>query len=55
VRREIARGGFALVVLARDQELECLVALKILHDSLVGNAEIEQRFLHEARLLRRVS
>ena len=54
VRNELARGGFAVVVQAWDQELECLVALKILHDVLANDSEIEQRFLQEARLLRRV-
>ena len=54
VREEIARGGFAVVVKAWDEELECLVALKILHESLANDARIEQRFLQEARLLRRV-
>lgn len=55
VREEIARGGFAVVVKAWDEELECLVALKILHESLADDAGIEQRFLQEARLLRRVN
>ena len=55
VREEIARGGFAVVVKAWDEELECLVALKILHESLANDDRIEQRFLQEARLLRRVS
>ncbi|MGB5199377.1 MAG: serine/threonine-protein kinase, partial [Sedimenticolaceae bacterium] len=55
VREEIARGGFAVVVKAWDEELDCLVALKILHESLADDARIERRFVQEARLLRRVS
>ena len=55
VREEIARGGFAVVVKAWDEELECLVALKILHEALATDDRIEQRFLQEARLLRRVN
>ena len=43
VREEIARGGFAVVVKAWDEELECLVALKILHESLANDDRIEQR------------
>ena len=55
VCEEVARGGFAVVIKAWDEELECFVALKILHDALVHDAQIEQRFLQEARLLRRVA
>ncbi len=54
VREEIARGGFAIVVQAWDQELESLVALKILHEELARDEEIRLRFLEEARLLRRI-
>lgn len=48
---EIDRGSFALVARALDEELDSVVALKILN---VVDAEIERRFLSEARLLRRV-
>ena len=54
VREEIARGGFAVVVKAWDEELQCFVALKILHRELAGDTQLEHRFLQEARLLRRV-
>ncbi len=54
VRDEIAQGGFALVVQAWDQELESLVALKILHQQFAHNEEVRLRFLEEARLLRRI-
>src|SRR6185503_13542861 len=54
VRREIARGGFAVVVQAWDEELHSLVALKILHEDLASNEEIQLRFLEEARLMRRI-
>ena len=53
VRKEIARGGFALVVQAWDEELQSLVALKILHREL-AHEEVLLRFLEEARLLRRI-
>lgn len=54
IRDEIARGGFAVVVLAWDEELQSTVALKILHQDLAENEELQKRFLQEARLLRRV-
>lgn len=54
VRREIARGGFAVVVEAWDEELGSPVAIKILDQSLAHDTEIQRRFLEEARLLRRV-
>src|SRR4026207_1264300 len=55
VRNEIGRGGFAVVVLAWDEDLHSSVAVKILHSEFVqdGN-DIQKRFLDEARLLRRI-
>ena len=54
VRKEIGRGGFAVVVQAWDEELQSLVALKILHAELAHDEEVQLRFLEEARLLRRI-
>lgn len=55
VRQEIGRGGFAVVVQAWDEELQSLVAIKILHAEFVRDgSDIQQRFLDEARLLRRI-
>ena len=54
VRNEIGRGGFAVVVRAWDEELQSFVAIKILHQPLTEDAEFMQRFLDEARLLRRI-
>ena len=54
VREQIARGGFAVVVQAWDEELESLVALKILHQEFAHNEEVRHRFLEESRLLRRI-
>jgi WD40 repeat protein/serine/threonine protein kinase len=55
VRQEIGRGGFAIVVLAWDEDLHSQVAIKILHSEFVHDgSDIQQRFLDEARLLRRI-
>ena len=54
VRDEIGRGGFALVVEAWDEELASRVAIKILHAELAADDDFVARFLHEARLLRRI-
>ncbi|MPZ11942.1 MAG: protein kinase [Kiloniellaceae bacterium] len=51
---EIARGGFASVVRAWDDELESLVAIKILHPNLASDEGVQARFVDEARLLRRI-
>ena len=55
VRHEIARGGFATVVFAWDEELDSAVAIKILNASRGDrDAELQARFIKEARLLRRI-
>ena len=54
VCNEIARGGFATVVRAWDEELESYVAIKILHPNLANDEGVQLRFLEEARLLRRI-
>jgi WD40 repeat protein/serine/threonine protein kinase len=55
VRHEIGRGGFAVVVQAWDEDLHSPVAIKILHPEFVHDgSDIQQRFLDEARLLRRI-
>lgn len=54
VRHEIGRGGFAVVVLAWDEELHSHVALKILERRPGASGASEDRFLDEARMLRRV-
>jgi WD40 repeat protein/serine/threonine protein kinase len=55
VRHEIARGGFAVVVLAWDEELDSAVALKILdYDPAGAGEEFQRRFIEEARMLRRI-
>ena len=54
VRNEIATGGFAVVLRAWDEDLECFVALKILRQELAADEQNQSRFLEEARLLRRI-
>ena len=51
---EIARGGFAVVFRAWDEELQSFVALKIMRADLAEEKELQKRFIEEARLLRRV-
>lgn len=55
VRHVIARGGFAVVALAWDEELDSPVAIKILEaDAGETGAVLRDHFLEEARLLRRI-
>lgn len=54
ILNEIAVGGFAVVLQAWDEELECYVAIKVLHRQYADNQEFQRRFLEEARMLRRV-
>lgn len=54
IRNEIATGGFAVVLKAWDEELECFVALKILNPEYTADTEFQRRFLEEARLRRRI-
>ncbi len=50
----LGTGAFATVWLARDDDLEVSVALKVLADNWSGDADVRERFLAEARLLRRI-
>jgi eukaryotic-like serine/threonine-protein kinase len=55
VERELGHGGMATVYLARDQELERPVALKILAAHLAGEPGFYERFVREARMAARLS
>ncbi len=49
----LGSGGFATVWLYRDDELDSLVAVKALADNWAHRADVRERFLGEARMLRR--
>ncbi len=49
IESRIARGGMAKVYLATDLRLERKVAVKVMHDHLVDDAEYAAKFIREAR------
>ncbi|MBF8186058.1 serine/threonine protein kinase, partial [Nonomuraea sp. K274] len=53
IEQLIGVGGFASVHLAHDDELRSPVAVKILADNWARRTDVRERFLQEARLLRR--
>ncbi|WP_067469651.1 serine/threonine-protein kinase [Actinomadura macra] len=53
IDRLLGSGGFATVWLGHDPELDAPVAVKILGDSWTHRADVRERFVQEARLLRR--
>ncbi|HET6989295.1 MAG TPA: serine/threonine-protein kinase [Kribbella sp.] len=52
--RRVGAGGFATVWLARDEQLDADVAVKILSDNWIEDGEVRRRFLAEGRFLRKV-
>ena len=54
VIRRIGAGSFSTVWLAHDDALDIEVAVKVLSDNWVEHADVRQRFIDEARLLRRI-
>lgn len=52
--RMVGSGAYATVWLARDPDLDCDVAVKILAENWAYRADVRERFLSEARLMRRV-
>ena len=55
LERPLGHGGMASVHLARDTELDRLVALKLLAENLSGDESVHRRFVREARLAARLS
>ncbi|WP_405551033.1 serine/threonine-protein kinase [Streptomyces sp. NBC_01171] len=53
LQRRLGSGAFATVWLAHDDELDALVAVKVLADNWSHRLDVRERFLSEARLLRR--
>jgi eukaryotic-like serine/threonine-protein kinase len=53
VERRIGSGAFATVWLARDEVLEAPVAVKVLAENWAHHLDVRERFLEEARILRR--
>src|SRR4051812_33633988 len=49
LEREIGRGGMGIVYLAREVQLDRLVAIKALPPQLAVRDDVRQRFLREAR------
>jgi eukaryotic-like serine/threonine-protein kinase len=55
IEQPLGHGGMATVYLARDDELDRPVAVKVLAASLADDAALRKRFLREARLAARLS
>ncbi len=54
VRSVVGIGGFAVVLRAEDEALQSEVAIKVLGSVGADDSDVRERFVHEARLLRRV-
>lgn len=55
VERPLGSGAFATVWLAFDEEFQTPVAIKALADNWSRDADVHERFLSEARILRRIN
>src|SRR6185503_3353343 len=55
IERELGRGGMGIVYLAREVQLERLVAIKVLPPALAERPGFRERFLREARTAAQLS
>lgn len=55
VERRLGTGAFGTVWLAHDDTLDAPVAVKVLADNWSHRLDVRERFLSEARLLRRAA
>jgi serine/threonine protein kinase len=55
LKDRVGAGAFATVWLGYDEELDITVAVKVLADNWSSHADVRDRFLAEARLMRRIS
>ena len=55
LERELGRGGMGIVYLAREVQLERLVAIKVLPPALAERPGFRERFLREARTAAQLS
>jgi serine/threonine protein kinase len=49
--RELGEGGMGIVYLAKEENLDTLVAIKLLHRQYSSKEEIRERFKNEARMM----
>ncbi|MER8182593.1 Stk1 family PASTA domain-containing Ser/Thr kinase [Kitasatospora sp. NPDC094015] len=55
VEQRIAAGGMATVYRGMDTRLDRVVALKVMHPSLVGDSDFTERFIREAKAIARLA
>ena len=53
--RRLGSGGFAVVWLAHDESLDTDIAIKVMADNWIDRMDLRERFLMEARMLRRAA
>ncbi len=53
--RRLGSGGFAVVWLAHDESLDTTIAIKVMADNWSDRMDLRERFLTEARMLRRAA
>lgn len=54
LNRRLGAGSFATVWLGHDDDLDVPVAVKVLADNWAANEDVRDRFLSEARIMRRI-